>query len=77
MKRITLLLAEDHQNVRESLWALSVAKAEEAKLRRMDGQVGRRTRVLTAERTELARWRQADATVAASARGNPKPKGKR
>ncbi len=52
-------------------------EAEEAELRRMDEQVGRQTRVLTAERTELARLRQADATVAASARGNSKPKGKR
>ena len=77
MKRITVLLAEDHQNVRESLWALSEDEAEEGELRRMDQQVGRRTRVLTAERTELARLRQADGTVAASARGNSKPKGKR
>jgi len=52
-------------------------EADEAELRRLDEQVGRRTRMLTAERTELARLRQADATVAANARGNSKPKGKR
>jgi circadian clock protein KaiC len=46
---------------------------EEAELRRMDEQVGTRTRVLSAERIELARLRQADAQVAASARGNSKP----
>jgi circadian clock protein KaiC len=34
--------------------------AEEAELRRIDGQAGSRTRVLTAERTELARLRHAD-----------------
>ena len=77
MKRITVLLAGDHQIVRESLWALSEDEAEQGELRRMDEQVGRQTRVLTAERTELARLRQADATVAANARGNSKPKGKR
>ena len=48
-------------------------EAQEAELRRTDEQVGRRTRVLTAERTELARLRQADATVATSARSNTKP----
>jgi circadian clock protein KaiC len=47
---------------------------EEAELRRMDEQVGTRTRVLSAERIELARLRQADAQVAAGARGNSKPK---
>jgi len=52
-------------------------ETEEVELRRMDEQVGTRTRVLTAERTELARLRQADATVAASVRGNSKPKSKR
>ena len=74
MKRITVLLGEDHQIVRESLWALSEDEAEQGELRRMDEQVGRQTRVLTAERTELARLRQADATVATSARGNSKPR---
>jgi circadian clock protein KaiC len=49
-------------------------EAEEEELRRMDEQVGRRTRALTAERTELARLRQADTPGAASARGNSKPK---
>ena len=36
-------------------------ETEEAELRRMAEQVGTQTRVLTAERTELARLRQADA----------------
>jgi len=48
-------------------------KTEEAELRRMDEQVGTQTRMLTAERTELARLRQADATVAARANGSSKP----
>jgi circadian clock protein KaiC len=45
------------------------ASAEE--LRRIDEQVGRMTRLLTTERTELGRLRQADASVAASASGKP------
>jgi circadian clock protein KaiC len=36
---------------------------EEAELRRLDEQAGTQTLMLTAERTELARLRQADATV--------------
>ena len=51
------------------------ASAEE--LRQIDEQVGRRTRLLTTERTELGRLRQADISVAASTRGNSKPKSKR
>jgi len=51
------------------------ASAEE--LRQIDEQVGRQTRLLTTERTELGRLRQADVSVAASARGNSKPKSKR
>ena len=51
------------------------AGAEE--LRRIDEQAGTQTRVLTVERTELARLRQADVPVAARARGNSKPKSKR
>jgi len=51
------------------------AGAEE--LRRIDEQVGTQTRLLNTERTESGRLRQADATVAASARGNSKPKTKR
>jgi circadian clock protein KaiC len=39
-------------------------ETEEAELRRVDGQAGTRMRVLTAERTELARVRQADANPA-------------
>jgi circadian clock protein KaiC len=48
------------------------AGAEE--LRRIDEQVGRQTRLLTTERSELGRLRQADVSVAAGARGKPKPK---
>jgi circadian clock protein KaiC len=44
-------------------------EAEAVELRRIDEQVGTQTRVLTAERTELAHLRQADATKAARARG--------
>ncbi len=48
---------------------------EELELRRMDEQVGTQTRVLTAERTELARLRQADAIkMAARSNGHPKPR---
>jgi circadian clock protein KaiC len=47
-------------------------EAEEMELRRMDEQVGTQTRVLTAERTELARLRQADVQVAARANGGSK-----
>jgi circadian clock protein KaiC len=50
---------------------------EEVELRRVDEQVGKRTRMLTAERTELSRLRQADATAAVSARGHSKPRSKR
>jgi circadian clock protein KaiC len=52
-------------------------ETEEAELRRLDEQVGTQTRVLSAERTELARLRQADAQVVASARGNSKPKSRK
>jgi circadian clock protein KaiC len=52
-------------------------EAEEAEVRRMDEQVGMRTRVLSAERTELARLRQADAQVVSRARGNSKPKNRK
>jgi circadian clock protein KaiC len=50
---------------------------EAAELRRVDEQVGTRSRVLTAERTELARLRHADAQVADSAGGNSKPKNRK
>jgi len=49
---------------------------EEAELRRMEEQGGKRTRALSAERTELARLRQADAQVARRARRNLKPRNK-
>jgi circadian clock protein KaiC len=48
------------------------ASAEE--LRQIDEQVGMQTRLLTIERTELGRLRQADVLVAAGAGSNPKLK---
>jgi circadian clock protein KaiC len=48
-------------------------ESQEAEVRGMDEQVAMRMRVLSAERTELTRLRQADAQVVASARGNSKP----
>jgi circadian clock protein KaiC len=63
-------------------------EASDVELRQIDEQVGTQTRLLTTERTELGRLRQADVSVAASgsehptarrasAGGNSKPKGKR
>jgi len=53
-------------------------ETEELDLRRLDEQAGTRTRVLTAERTELARLRQADAhRIAAHVPAQPKPRGPR
>jgi circadian clock protein KaiC len=53
-------------------------ETEEAELRRVDAQVGTRTRVLTAERTELARLRHADAIKAAArAPAKTKSRGRR
>jgi circadian clock protein KaiC len=46
----------------------------EVELRRIDEQAGARTRVLTDERKELARLRQADAQVTAGPRGSFQPK---
>jgi circadian clock protein KaiC len=51
------------------------ASAEE--LRQIDEQVGTQTRLLTTERTELGRLRQADVSVAANGRSNSKPRSKR
>jgi circadian clock protein KaiC len=54
------------------------ASAEE--LRQIDEQVGRQTLLLTTERTELGRLRQADVSVSmgiGSARSNSKPRSKR
>jgi circadian clock protein KaiC len=52
-------------------------ETEEAELRRLDDQAGTQTLMLTAERTELARLRQADATVRNRTKRNsgskPKP----
>jgi circadian clock protein KaiC len=71
-------LARKRATLAQQIAALrSEYETEEAELRRMDEQVGTRMHVLTAERTELARLRQADATVETGARGNSKPKGKR
>jgi circadian clock protein KaiC len=46
-------------------------------LRRIDDQVGTQTRLLTEERTELSRLRQAEDQAAAGARDNSKPRSKR
>lgn len=51
-------------------------ETEAAELRRMDEQAGTQTRLLTAERTELARLRQADATVPARTNSNSRSKRK-
>ncbi|HZL46459.1 MAG TPA: circadian clock protein KaiC [Opitutaceae bacterium] len=48
-------------------------EAEKQEVWRSDEQAGMRQRVLTAERTELARLRQADARTAGDGRGNSKP----
>jgi circadian clock protein KaiC len=42
---------------------------EALELRRVDEQVGSQTQVLTAERTELARLRQADAQIGSKSKG--------
>jgi circadian clock protein KaiC len=52
-------------------------EASDVELRQIDEQVGKQTRLLTTERNELGRLRQADVSVAASVRNNSKPKGKR
>jgi circadian clock protein KaiC len=52
-------------------------EAEEEELRRLDEQVVKRTRVVTAERTELAHLRHADPGTAGSARDNLQPKTKK
>jgi circadian clock protein KaiC len=52
-------------------------ETEEAELRRMDEQVGARTRVLTDERTELGRLRQADVAVAAGGNGDSRTRSNR
>lgn len=51
-------------------------ETEEADLRRLDEQAGTQTRLLSAERTELARLRQADATVPAQTKHNSRSKAK-
>ncbi len=56
----------------------SEQEGDEVELRRLDEQAGTRTRVLNAERTELARLRQADATGGAGGpRGSSKPGNKK
>jgi len=49
-------------------------EAEKQELRRSDDQAGMRKRVLTVERTELARLRQADARTAVNGRGASHPR---
>lgn len=50
--------------------------AEEAEWRRLNEQARERTLVQTDERTELARWRHADAAMAANVPAGSKPKAK-
>lgn len=52
-------------------------ETEEAELRDLDEQADTQTRLRTAERTELARLRKADATVTARKKSNSKSKSKR
>ncbi len=52
-------------------------ESEAVELRRIEEQAGTQTRALTAERTELARLRHADATVEGRAPGQPKSKNQR
>ena len=52
-------------------------EASAVELRQIDEQVGTRTRLLSTERTELGRLRQADVSVAARPRRGPKPGSKR
>jgi circadian clock protein KaiC len=49
-------------------------ESEEVELRRLDEQAGTQMLALSAERTELARLRQADAQIAGGASGNSKSK---
>jgi circadian clock protein KaiC len=51
-------------------------ETEEAELRRLDEQAGTQTLMLTAERTELARLRQADASVTPPTKSKSRSKGK-
>jgi circadian clock protein KaiC len=52
-------------------------EASAVELRQIDEQVGTQTLLLSTERTELGRLRQADVSLVAGARNNSKPKGKR
>jgi circadian clock protein KaiC len=57
-------LARKHATLEQQIARLrSEYETEEMELRRMDEQAGTRTRVLTAERTELARLRHADVSA--------------
>jgi circadian clock protein KaiC len=67
-------LVRKHATLEQQIARLrSEYENEEVELRQMDEQVGTRTRVLSAERTELARLRQADAQVAVRSDGSSKP----
>ena len=71
-------LERKRATIEQQIAALRIEyETEEVDLRRIDEQLGTRTRVLNTERAELARLRQADATRAARAPEKPKPKGKR
>jgi circadian clock protein KaiC len=52
-------------------------EASAVELRQIDEQVGTQTRLLSTERTELGRLRQADVSVATGVSGNSKPKSQR
>jgi circadian clock protein KaiC len=71
-------LERKHAALQQQIAGLrSEYESEEMELRRIEEQVGTRTRVLTAERTELARLRHADATVANRRQSKPKSKSQR
>jgi circadian clock protein KaiC len=71
-------LERKHATLEQQIAGLrSEYESEEMELRRIEEQVGTRTRVLTAERTELARLRHADATVANRRQSKPKSKSQR
>ena len=52
-------------------------EADAEEIRRIDEQVAMQTRLLTTERTELGRLRQADVSLPASARGRSEPKNRK
>ncbi len=70
-------LARKRATLQQRIAALRTEfETEEAELRHFDEQAGTQTRLLDAERTELARLRQADATVTARTKSNSRSKEK-